>query len=212
MIWTNGGEYIDSNGGLYLDQPPAIETLEYLTRMSAEGLFSFDNHLRNGKGAMTVTPTFWRAQIAAQQPHDIEFIRTSLMPVNKGKHAAIQYGWGLFVSSQSKNKEIAWDFVRWLTMEKANNGFTRMSESLMSMPNNRLDLGRKEYLDDPFFAGFIDGLEVLRSEPALPQQAQRQQAIYQTLRPVILGTTPVSQGIADVMLKLENILKEAGVR
>jgi multiple sugar transport system substrate-binding protein len=212
MIWNNGGDYIDANGVLYLDQPPAIETLEFLTRMSAEGLFSFDNHLRNGKGAMTVTPTFWRAQIEQQQPHDLEFIRTSLMPVNKGTHTAIQYGWGLFVSSQSKNKEIAWDFVRWLTMERGKSGFTRMSDSLMSMPNNRLDLGRKEYLEDPFFEGFVAGLEVLRSEPVLPQQSQRQQTIYQTLRPVILGTTSISQGIADVMLKLENSLKESGVR
>jgi ABC-type glycerol-3-phosphate transport system substrate-binding protein len=215
MVWANGGTYIDDAGIYRMNEQPAVETLQYLADLYAGGLFSMNNHLRNGKAAMTITPTFWRTQLQDSQPASFPDIRSSLLPNNKGAKVAFQYGWGLFVAQKSKNSELAWDFLRWLTMEKSETGFTRMSNSMLalgSMPSNKLDLARKEYRTDPFFQGFVQGLDVMKSEPVLPQQSLRHNILYKTLRPAIEGTVSIAQAMADAQQQINTVLAENSLK
>jgi maltose-binding protein MalE len=96
-------------------------------------------------------------------------------------------------------------------MEKNETSFTRMSDSMLalgSMPSNKLDLARKEYRTDPFFQGFVAGLDVMRSEPVLPQQSLRHNILYKILRPAIEGTVSVAQAMADSEQQITAVLKE----
>lgn len=143
---------------------------------------------------------------------DYPNLRTALVPNGSGPKVSYQYGWGIFVSSQSQHPDEAWAFLRWLTMEKGEKGTTRMSDHMVrlgSLPTNKLDVVRSEFHQDPFFRGFIDALEVARSEPLFPQMSLRQQELHMILSPAILGTSPPGAALEEAQRRIAAILAEA---
>lgn len=210
LIWSNNGDYVTDDGKVLLTEQPVVDTLDFLADMARSGFFALNRWIGNGTAAMSVIPPWRRGGYVK----DVEWenMRTTLIPHGAGSHVSYQYGWGLFVASESKHSKEAWDFLRWYTLERGSNGYTRLSNFMSrmgSLPTNRLDISRPEYRKEPFFAGFVSSLDVARSEPVLPEMPLRQQQLFALTMNAALGQAPIRSSLEQARAKIEQILADS---
>jgi ABC-type glycerol-3-phosphate transport system substrate-binding protein len=125
FIYSNGGEIIDDKGKCALDQPAAIEALEYLKSLQAYApkgvLNAASEDMRqlflNGSLAMEFWPALEQPSLQ-KSAIDWDFI-AGFAPEGK-KPVGTYGGWNLVLYSQSKNKDAAWKFIRFLTRPDVN--------------------------------------------------------------------------------------------
>jgi multiple sugar transport system substrate-binding protein len=210
LLWSNGGTYIDDNMEAHLTEPAARETVQFLRDIYAPGYLSFSDSMRNERAAMASTPTYYRGSL--MQLHDYDQMRTTVMPNNRGPQVAYQYGWAMFVSNNnnSQKQAIAWDFLRYLTMELNDDGTTRMGNQLFdlvgALPASRADLSRAIFRTDPFFGGFVASLEVSKAEPLIPQVNLRLDELFKAIKPAIEGQVSVAQAVEKAQQSITNNL------
>lgn len=213
MIWSNGGDYVTPDGRVLLNSIEVAETLTFLSELVQLGVVTTEFNVGTGRTAMSFAPVWRRQAFKASDLISYDDLRSVLIPANRGTPTTYQYGWGFFVTEQSPHKQEAWRFLRWLTMEPGENGQTRMGRhmaQLGSLPTNPSDLSAfPEFLEDPFYAGFVAGLDVARAEPLLPQMSRRQEAIATLLGPVVMENVPVVGALEQAQRRIEQILTEA---
>ena len=116
---------IDGKGKCALDQPPAIEALEYLKSLqpySPTGILNAASEdmrqlFLNGSLAMEFWPALEQPSLQ-KSPIDWDFV-AGHSPDGK-KPGGTYGGWNLVLYKQSKQKDAAWKFVRFLTRPDVN--------------------------------------------------------------------------------------------
>jgi Bacterial extracellular solute-binding protein len=125
VIYSNGGEIIDGKGKCALDQPPAIEALEYLKSLQAYSptgiLNAASEDMRqlflNGSLAIEFWPALEQPSLQ-KSTIDWDFV-AGHSPDGK-KPVGTYGGWNLVLYKQSKQKDAAWKFIRFLTRPDVN--------------------------------------------------------------------------------------------
>jgi len=125
FIYSNGGEIINDQGKCALDQPPAIAALEYLKSLAAfapKGVLNAASEdmrqlFLNGSLAIELWPALEQPTLQ-KSSIDWDFV-TGYAPEGK-KPVGTYGGWNLVVYRQSKHKEAAWKFIRFLTRPDVN--------------------------------------------------------------------------------------------
>jgi ABC-type glycerol-3-phosphate transport system substrate-binding protein len=125
LIHSNGGEVIGPNGKCALDQPAAVKALEFLKSVQAyspKGMLNAASEdmrqlFLNGSLAMEFWPALEQPTL---QKSGVDWDFTGgFAPAGK-KPVGTYGGWNLVLYSQSKNKEAAWKFIRFLTRPDVN--------------------------------------------------------------------------------------------
>lgn len=213
LLWSNNGTYIDNQGRARLSDPPAQQTVEFLTNMMRDqsaSLVGWDG-IPNGTTFMAITPSWARGGFSSAMGADFVNASTSLIPRGAGPYATTQYGWGFFVPTKAKNAKEAWEFLNWLTMQEGPGGLTRTGlamANLGSVPTNPIDLqARRDLHTANFWRGFVAGMNVARPEPSYPQIMNRWKELGKALEPVLqLRISPV-QGVADAQRTITRVLE-----
>lgn len=125
-LYQNGANFIDDQGKVTINSKPAAETFEFLLDMMYKdqsvmpGSVGYDNAdvhniFMQGKVAMVKNWPYMYAM--AKDPNQSTVAgKFSIIPQPKGKYQkSAVWTWGFAISTSSKNKDAAWDFIKWAT-------------------------------------------------------------------------------------------------
>ena len=120
---------------------------------------------------------------------------------SKGQLHTTQFGWGYFVPNTAQYPEEAWKFLEWYTMKQTSDGMTWLGKALALryVPTNPIDMRvvRQQMVTEPFWEGFIRGMDYSKPEPAFPQIFKRWELIGAALQPVMRLQRPPLEGLRE---------------
>jgi multiple sugar transport system substrate-binding protein len=212
---SNGGYYIDAQGRPGLDRPEAVETLDYLT-----GLIRGRIAVGDGWGVfpkqtafMAIVPNYYRPSMVQSMGESFPQVKTALIPRGKASHATAQFGWGYFVPKTALHPEEAWKFLQWYALTQGPDEMTRLGVAMARgyIPINHVDMKarRQQMLSEPFWEGYVAGMDVAQPEPPYPQIFKRWEVLGATLQPVIRLQVPPLEGLREAQTRIAAILAES---
>lgn len=125
FIFSNGGKVLDDTGACALDQPEAVEALEYLQELSQ---YAPSGILNASSGDMrelflngSLAIEFWPAlEQPTLQASDINWGFVNGTAGASGKAVGTFGGWNLAVYESSEHKDAAWKFIEFMVREDVN--------------------------------------------------------------------------------------------
>lgn len=175
--WAFGGDFLDEDGNVTADHPKNIEALawmvDYAQKYNIEDIASFTS----SQGTSTMDPFFtgqlsmqvsgpWTVSQAKKFNPDLKY-GVFPMPTPTGEnHTTWSGGWATVMPKGSKNQDAAWEFMKFLSGEKGQEIFSRISGDFSIKDKVNEQLGYKE---DPIFKEFIDVLPVSHARPVMTQ-------------------------------------------
>ena len=156
----------------------------------------------SGNAAMVVSGGY--LQYAFQQKKDLDFGATPVPKGPSGARGSMTMGDGYAVTSASKQKELAWDFVKWMTNKDA--GVTMCGIGLCG--------ARPDVIDDPKVKGMAmqplfnrlvaEGMPYLG--PANLRVVELNDVSRQVMGPILNGTRPDDQFLANANAQVQQVL------
>jgi multiple sugar transport system substrate-binding protein len=156
----------------------------------------------SGNAAMVISGGY--LQYAFQQKKDLDFGATPVPKGPSGKRGSMTMGDTYGISSQSKQKELAWDFIKWMTNKDA--GVVMCSIGLCG--------ARPDVINDPQVQAMpmqpvynrlvADGLPFLG--PANLRQVELNDVSRQVMGPILTGTQPDDQFLANANTQVQQVL------
>lgn len=73
---------------------------------------------------------------------------------------------------------------------------------------DRHEVVRQQMVSEPFWEGFISGMEVARPEPAFPQIFKRWELMGAALQPVMRLERPPLEGLREAQDRISALMKE----
>jgi len=129
LLWQRGLGYIDDEGKVAINSPEAVETLEFLGKMTFEGLFSDELEWTEGWYAELASLDEPIASIIEASWLDV-FLKAWIAPGTSGKWGVVRMpaweeggvrasndgGSSLVVTEQSQNPEAAWALIEYVLL------------------------------------------------------------------------------------------------
>ena len=153
-LWSNGTAYCDKDGKMegYVDSDKALETYKMFQDMEKDGYAvatekSGSDEFQAGQTGMFVYGA-WAVKKYTEE--GVNFGLAKLPSFGSEKSASILSSSGVAIAKSSKNKEAAWEFVKFWTSEESNK--TRIGTEfpvLMSVVESEKILEKPEYA--PFY-------------------------------------------------------------
>lgn len=133
-LYSFGGKFLDSadlqKAKVVVNSPQGIEAMRFVTRMNREGLFPpgtltntwshFISLMQQGKIAQGIQWSVYMQPVVDPAKSTVadkigwaECPAGAATGLNGGRTGTV--GWGLFIPRAAKNKEAAWDVMRWVT-------------------------------------------------------------------------------------------------
>jgi len=203
FLWSNGGDVVDASGNPTLNSPQAVEALAFYKSFFDEGLTP--KSVPEGTDPATPfvtgdTPMFfsgpWHlAGVKAAGGADFEGKWAISPMVKKVTATSFLGGSNVVVFKNSKNKDAAWAFVKFLSDPKTQATWFTTSGDLPAVTSGWEDAAVKS---DPNLAMFGEQLKDTKAQPVSATWAELSSAINDTLEKMTTGTmTP--QAAADEM-------------
>ena len=203
FLWSNGGDVVDASGNPTLNSPQAVEALTFYKSFFEEGLTP--KSVPEGTDPATPfvkgdTPMFfsgpWHlAGVKAAGGAAIEGKWAIAPMVKKVTATSFLGGSNIVVFKNSKNKDAAWAFVKFLSDPKTQATWFTTSGDLPAVQTGWDDPAVKT---DPNLAMFGEQLKDTKAQPVSATWSELSSAINDTLEKMTTGTmTP--QAAADEM-------------
>jgi len=181
LLWQRGLGYIDNEGKVTINSPEAVEVLEFLGKMTFEGLFSDELEWTEGWYAELASLDEPVASIIEASWMDV-FLKGWIAPGTSGKWGVVRMpaweeggvrasndgGSSLVITEQSQNPDAAWALVEYTLLRDESqvnmfiaSGFTPSLETCYDSDVFRMK--------DPFYGGQVVGTlfnEIVKEVPA----------------------------------------------
>lgn len=208
ILWGYGGDWIDAaTGEVFLDRPEALQAVEFLKRsigtISPPAVTTYmeeDTRIlfQNGRGVFLRNwPYVWT--LMADSPLRKEG-RVGIAPVVHAPgrtSAATIGGWGFAISRFTKNPELAWQFVEFLTR----------SEQLRKVQNR---MGRIPARMSLIQLEFLPILQSGRMRPPIPQYAQASDILQRWLSVALTGRAEPEEALKQAARETRLLLGNNG--
>lgn len=176
--WSFGGEFYDSDTGeVTANDPKNIEALEWMTDFAqkynveeiagftdAQGSGAMDPFL-TGQLSMQVNGNWGVASIDKFKP-DLNYGVFSMPTPSGTDHTTWSGGWSVVIPKGAKEKEAAWEFLKFFGSEDGQYIFSEISRDFSAIESVNLDLG---YGDHPIFKEFMDILPNSHTRPVMTE-------------------------------------------
>jgi multiple sugar transport system substrate-binding protein len=205
FLWSNGGDIMDASGKFTLNSPAAVEALTTYQSFFNDGLSP-----KTVPEGFDITPAFVAGThpMFYSGPWHIGLITTAggasfadkwaIAPIpSKVSSTSFVGGSNVVVYKDSKNKDLAWKFVQYLTDPKTQVAWYTDATDLPAVTAAWDDPAIKA---DPNVAKFGDQLKSTKAQPAIPTWSELADKLNSTLEKMTTGAmTP--QAAADEMQK-----------
>ena len=193
FIWQNGGELVDREGRLNVNDQKAIEAISFLYRLRKDGIAAVPTDL----GASWNMEAFGRERVAmaisglwAVNFLDTTFADTpyKVAALPAGNSAtSIAYVVGYVIPRQADDPEQAWKLLRYLTRKQ---GQAEWAELNLGLPPRRSVVASSGALDDPLKSVFVSAAANSRTwqlgsnQRLLDELQTAMQAVFLTDAPI----------------------------
>lgn len=215
-IYSFGGSIFDENGQVNVNTPQVVETLQFYqdlvnNNISPQGakLKDLRNLFSIGRLGMYMDGYYGKAVFRSLSGKGEEFDKewgVALVPKNKtDQSVSIAEAHGLVVSADSKHKQEAADFIKFLTDQDAISLYHQKSDVLTS----RISLSESpEFNASEFDKVLIEQLQTAKSLPANnPGLEQAYLDMSEAVQRVSVAKEDPAKVAADLDAKLKQILK-----
>ncbi|MFL5675732.1 MAG: sugar ABC transporter substrate-binding protein [Chloroflexota bacterium] len=205
FLWSNGGDITDGQGKFTLNSPQAVEALTVYQSFFKDGLTP-----KSVPEGFDITPAFvsgthpmffsgpWHIGLLDKAGGADFASKWALAPIPKKVSSTSFVGGGnLVVYKDSKNKDLAWKFVQYLTDPKTQVGWYNQVTDLPAVTAAWDDPKLK---DDKNVAMFGEQLKSTKAQPAIPTWSEVSTAINDALEKMTTGSLD-PQAAADQMQK-----------
>ncbi len=206
-LQTNGGNQMSSNWKtITMDTPENAEAAEFVRMLIQDQLAvppssSFDDFAYEAKGKVAMVGCGRWEIIEARQYNVINDLRIVQFPIKK-KHGS-PVGWDSYaITTTSSNKQIAWEFVKYLTSVEYNQMYARASAPALPA---RTAVAYSGLFTDDAPVGTTELLVALNYSTPIPSPTNND-AVENTLQTgwadIVTGAISVSAGLKQLQEKM----------
>jgi multiple sugar transport system substrate-binding protein len=213
-----GGKFL-KNGQPDLLSEESIAAAEELVRVAPYALptpseTAFDQALPAFLSGKIAFLEFWTdLGVRSQDPQNSKIVDkwdVTQLPVggnNKTPVAALDAGFGWAISTGSKKKDLAWEFVRWASS-------SQVGIKLLTTPNSGIDPTRRSTLNDPDYKAFAPKVQRAASAafssalpwPTVAQAPKLLDALTEQLSLILAGEVKPKAGLEAAQHAWEHLL------
>jgi multiple sugar transport system substrate-binding protein len=203
ILWSAGGDVMDANGNFTLNSPQAVDALTYYDSFFQQGLSP-----KNVPNGFDITPAFvsgthpmffsgpWHIGLLRDAGGASFASKWALAPIPKKVSSTSFVGGGnLVVYKDSKNKDLAWKFVQFLTDPKTQLAWYK---DVTDLPAVQAAWDDPTLKGDPNIAMFGQQLQSTKAQPAIPTWSELATALNADLEKMTTGSID-PKAAADLM-------------
>jgi multiple sugar transport system substrate-binding protein len=203
FIYSNGGSVLNDDGSCALDEPEAIEALEYLANLQQYAprgiLNTASEDMRELFLNESLAMEWWPAlEQPTLQESDVSWDFVVGTAPEGNEPVGTYGGWNLVIYEDSPNKEAAWEFIEFLTDPEVNGRVVDLIPANVEAAESFLEENRSQ----PDL--IMDHLENARPRPLSPQYLEVS-TIQQEMLQAIFDGTPVEEAAADACAEIESL-------
>jgi len=210
FLWSNGGDVVDASGNPTLNSPQAVEALGFYKSFFEEGLTPKSGPEGTDPATPFVTgdtPMFfsgpWHlAGVKAAGGAGFDGKWAIAPMVKKVTATSFLGGSNMVVFKNSKNKDAAWAFVKFLSDPKTQATWFTTSGDLPAVTSGWEDPAVKT---DPNLAMFGEQLKDTKAQPVSATWAELSSAINDTLEKMTTGTMTPQQAADEMQQQATSI-------
>jgi ABC-type glycerol-3-phosphate transport system substrate-binding protein len=216
FLWQNGGELFSADGRrCLLDRPEAIEALQFYVDLYHKHKVGTIASLpiagggvpvfASGRAAMDFANQLGVKNLEKYAPALLPKVGVAALPMKKKRVLSVYTDW-LAISSQSKQKDLAWEFIAFL-MEPEN--LVAYNETLFYLPPRRSCAQARFLRENPQLQVFIELMDKYgRSLPPLPEWFEIRSALGAAVEAAIYRTKTPAQALRDATRDINQLLAE----
>ncbi len=176
--WAFGGDFYEpETKKVTANDPKVVEALQWITdfakKYDVEDIAGFTDS--QGTGAMDPFLT-GQLSMKVSGPWEVSAIKKFKPDLNYGvfpiptptgeNHTTWSGGWSVVIPKGAKNKEAAWEFMKFFGSEEGQKIFSEISRDFSVIDSVNEELG---YKDDPILKEFVEILPVSHHRPVMTQ-------------------------------------------
>ncbi|WP_374394963.1 extracellular solute-binding protein [Tabrizicola sp.] len=207
LISAYGGKFLDDQGKPVFDQGGGLQALEYMKQTVDEGLTNpnskeyLEEDVRrifsNGEAAFALNWTYMYNLANAGDDSKVKG-QVGVVPApgveGVSDVSAMNGSMGLGVTATSANPDAAWDFVTYMTSQKTQDAYAKLSLPIWasSYDDPAVAKGQEELI-----AAAKSALSVMFPRPTTPKYNELSALIQVAIQQVLLGTASPADALAD---------------
>lgn len=218
VLFSNGGKYLSEDLGKSLfNSKEGVEALNAEIELFKKGATDLNGNFFDfgkGKVAMVIAPPWVKASFKENFGDNFEStVGVAPIPVYKNP-ATLGYSWFMGVMEKSNNKEEAWKFLKWFTMEiQPETGTTRygdlLANTIGSIPARKVDFeSHKEVLGDFFTSEYVNQMKNMVSEPNVLKSSLIKSTLMKEILIAWSGKKTAIEALNDAASAIDKILIE----
>ena len=215
FVWGNSGDlYNNDHTASALNQPEAVEAMEFLQQLVEDGLtqpnptdIAYERRrgvadvFQNGQLGMVINGPWLIHRLRAEAPD----LRFGVAPIPYNTNPAT-YGVmdALTILSPSHVKDLAWSFLVFLYDDQRRLDYTLSAGVL---PELKTVVAAPEFAQDPDYAVFLSLLEDARFEPLHIQSEEIAQIVIEAVMAVYSGESDAQTGLDGAAGRINDLLE-----
>jgi len=208
FVWQAGGRLFDDKGNVRVTDPEFVEAIKYYARFFWEKLAPIGGGNLFQDFASGKVPIFfsgpWMVSMIKQQIPQIEGKwSVALMPKNKARTSFVG-GCNWVIFNTSKNKDLAWKFIEFMTRPENQLEWYKIVSSL---PAVKEVWNYPELANDPIMRVFGEQLKDAKSPPNIPEWEEIANAISRRVEEVIYKKRTPESAAEALKKDIERIRK-----
>lgn len=212
-----GGKMLSDDGAkTAFNSPEGQQVLEFWSRLLNQdkvyqigfekGLGEGQDAFVNGRVAMMYTGP-WMLSTYRKYGKDLEFGVVPPPAGPKGDKGSVMGGFGLVIPAAAKNKDAAWEFVKWWCAVPENS--LLWAKTSLNIPGNVKAIQDPFFQNDPFWKPFLDTLEFAKIRPPYAGYSPMEvDALIPKLQLFMEGKLTAAQALQQAQEQGDKILKE----
>ncbi|MFQ5865909.1 MAG: extracellular solute-binding protein [bacterium] len=220
VMWSMGGWIIDEEGNVGVDRPGAIRAGKFYRKLIDAKLlppdvfsWGFSNVLDALKtGAVAMGGPYWNAAYQMIRRSDSPYknnVAITLVPGVLQKDGTIyrapfQQGKVILLNANSRRKEAAWDFYKFLCGKEG----MRIYAAAGGTPSRFSAYQDPTFEFPEYYRLMQDSLRIAKGDPGLPFYLQQHEAMNEALSSIITGQSEVEPALRQAGDKIRNLWKE----
>lgn len=218
LLFSNEGEYLsdDLTKSLF-NKKEGIEVLESQVELFKNGSTDMNGNFFDfgvGKVGMVIAPPWVKSRFNSDFGDKFESV-VGVAPIPfYNNPATLGYSWFMGVMEKSKNKEEAWKFLKWFTMDiQPETGTTRygdlLANTIGAIPARTVDFeGHDEVLGDFFTGEYVKQMDNMISEPNVLNSNLIKSILMDEIISAWSLNKTAKEALDDAALKIDSILSQ----
>jgi len=211
FIWQNGGDIMDlETKKINITSPEVREAIEFFVKLKKENLspkiglgIDLVYAFRTGYYKSFFSGPYMIEILKKQTPEIEGKWSVALMPKKKTRTSFVG-GSNLVIFKTSKNKELAWKFIEFLSRPEIQVEWYKITSDL---PAVRTAWEDKIFVDNSILKVFKEQLEDAKSPPAIPQWEQMAEILHHKIEEVVVGGKDLDLALKEAEDKIKKLFK-----